>query len=116
MNQGVPGLGGRGSCLDDPDDLIYVLEGDEQSGQDVSPLLRCIQLEPGPPLDDYGAIVDVLLQGLLEGDCLGQAVNQNHVVDAVAGLKSSVLVQLIQDHMDIESTLDLHHQADAVLV
>ena len=61
----------------------------------MSPLFSRIQIEPGAPLNNYGAIVDVLLQGLLQRDGLRQTVDQNHVVDAVAGLKRGVLIQLI---------------------
>jgi len=82
----------------------------------MGPLLCSIQVEAGAPLYNGRAVVDILLQHLLEGDGFGQAVHQYHVVDAIAALQSRVLVKLIEDHTGIEACLDLHHQADAVLV
>ena len=55
-------------------------------------LLGLQQIKPCPSLYHLRAVVDVMLKGLLQGEGLGLAVNQDQVVYAKARLEWSMLV------------------------
>jgi hypothetical protein len=62
------------------DHRVQVVEGDLQPLEDVSAVARLLEVELGAPPHDLAAPVDVVLEDLLEGQCLGLAIHQRHHV------------------------------------
>ena len=84
---------------DDADDLVEVGDGDQQAFQDVGPLLGLVQLELGPPDDDFLLVRDVVAQHLAEREGPRHPVGQGQHVDAEGGLHGRVLEELVEHHL-----------------
>src|SRR5207247_2115690 len=82
---------------DDPDDLVDIVDGDLQAFQDVLPVLGALQLELRAARDDGVAVLDEVLQQLLQVHLLRPAVHQREHDGAEGHLHLRVPVQLIQD-------------------
>ena len=78
--------GGVLRLADDLDDFVDVVDRDLEPIQDVLAGLRGVEIELGPPDDDLVAVVDEVLQQLLQVHDLGRAVGQRQHDHAEGGL------------------------------
>ena len=85
--------------LDDRDHLIDVVQRDLQALQDVGALLGAGQLEAGPPCDHFLAVLDEVLEHLLQREGLRQALHQGEVHHAECRLKLRVREELVEDDL-----------------
>ena len=68
----------------------------EQRGQDVQPLLRLAQPEPGAPDDDLDLVRDPVADHLVQAQRARHAVDQRQHVGAEGVLQLGVLVEVVQ--------------------
>src|SRR5690606_21066433 len=81
LHEAVDRLVAGAAGADDLDDVVDGGDGVDQTDDDVLALLRLAQLELGAAPDDLDAVVDVVLDELLEAQRAGLAVDQRDVVD-----------------------------------
>ena len=62
------------------DDLVDHVEGLEQALDDVGPLVGLVEAVLGPAADDLDLVLDVVVEGLREGERAGHAVDERHHV------------------------------------
>ena len=96
-------LGGLyiGALPDDPYDFIYIVEGDEQSLQDMVAFLRLVEVISCPAGDDILLVVEVIGQHLQQVHDLGLVVDQGQHGDAEGILHLGVLEEPVQDDIGI---------------
>ena len=110
-------LGVVGAGTDDPDDLVDIVERDDETLEDVSPLLGLAQLVLGTPRDDVLLVLDVVVQHLLEVERARHAVDERQHDHAEALLQLGVLVELVEhDLRDARVGLELDDDAHALAV
>ena len=110
------GLGRVVRAADDLDHLVDVVDGDLEALEDVLPGLRGIEVELGPPDDDLVAVLDVVLEQLLEVHHLRRALVERQHDHAEGGLHRGVLVELVQHHVGDRVALEVDDDPHAVLV
>src|SRR5882762_7213847 len=101
---------------DDLDDLVDVVDGDLQAFEDVLAVLRALELELGAADDDGVAMLDEVLEQLLQVHLLRRAVDQGEHDRAEGGLHLRVRVEPVQHHHRDGIPLQLDHDPDAFLV
>src|SRR5688572_12863771 len=97
------------------DDLIDVADGEDETFQDVRPLLRLFQQELRPPSDDDFAVRDEVLDQLLQPHRARLAVDQRDVDHAHRDLARRVLVKLVDHELRVCVALEVDDDADLVL-
>ena len=102
--------------LDDLDDFVDVVEGDEQPFDDMSPGQRLFQPETAPPLDHFQLVIDVVVHHLGQVESARHSVDQRHLIHREALFELSPLEQLVQHHLRVRIPLQLEHEASAVAV
>ena len=78
LDQPGTGLGIIARGADDGDDLVDIVEGNDETLEDVSALFGLAQLVTCAALDDVDLVVDVVIEHVLEA--------QREVIDAEARL------------------------------
>ncbi len=101
---------------DDADDLVDVVERDDQSLEDVGPLLGLAQLVARATHDDVLLVLDVVEEHLLEGEGPRHVVDQREHVDAEAGLELRVLVELVENDLGDRVVLQLDDDSHTLAV
>ncbi len=76
---------------------IQPVQGDEEALQDVGPGLRLFQLIAGAPENHLPAVLQEMMQQVLETEELRPVVDDGHQVDAEGDLHVGVDIQLVQD-------------------
>ena len=92
---------------DDADDLVEVADGDQQTFQDVGPLLGFVKLEARPADDDFLLVRDVVTQHVAQAEGLGHPVREGQHVDPERGLHGRVLEQLVEHYLGDRFALQL---------
>ncbi len=112
------GLGGRrvGRGADRPDHLVEVVEGDDQAFEDVGALLGPGQVVAGPAGDDLLAVLEEVLEHLLEVEHPRLVVDDGQERDVERALHRRELEELVQHHLGDGVALQLDDDADAVAV
>ena len=82
----------------------------------MHPLLCLPEIELRPAPDDLHPVFQELLDHLLEVQGAGLAVDDGEVDDPEGGLKSCVLVEVVQDHLGRDALADIDHDPHAVTV
>src|SRR5213596_215114 len=101
---------------DDLHDLVDVVDGDLQAFEDVLAVLRTLQLELGAANDDGMAMLDEVLEQLLQVHLLRSPVDQGEHDRPEGGLHLCMRVQSVQHHHRDRVPLQLDHDPDAFLV
>ena len=96
--------------------LVEVVEGDEQTFQDVGALLRFGQLVAGAAHHHLGAVLHEVLNQLLEVERHRASLHQADVVDAERALQLRVLKQVVEHHAGHGVAPQVVHDAHAVAV
>ncbi len=108
---------GRGLAgADRGDHLVELVEGLEDALQDVRPLLGLAQVVAGAPDDDGLAVVEEVLQQLLERHHPRLVVDDRQQDDAEGGLHLGQLVERVEDDLRDLAALDVEDDADALAV
>ena len=107
---------GAGGCLDDLDHLVDVVRGDDEALQDVEPLQRPIEVEPGPPGHHVLLVLQIVVEHIPEVQHPGFAVYQRQQYRPKGVLQGGVLVKVVQDHLSVHVPLELDDDAGAVPV
>ena len=81
------------------DDLVDVVEGDDQTLEDMGPFLRLVQLILGSTDDDVFLMLDIVFEDILQAQRPRDPVDQGDHDDAEVGLHLCVLVELVQHHL-----------------
>ena len=110
------GLGRVVRAADDLDHLVDVVDGDLEAFEDVLALLRRVEVELRPPDDDLVAVLDVVLEQLLQVHDLRRALVERQHDHAEGGLHRGVLVELVQHHARDRVALELDDDPHAVPV
>ena len=110
---------GAGRCRvlggpDDGNDVVDVDDGQQQSLDEVQPVLGLVELEVGAPQRDLEAMVEVDLQHLLQTEGSRLSLDQADGVDREGVLELGELVQPLQQGLRVDAVLDLYHQTGAV--
>ena len=111
-HQALLGLGRRRAGPDQRDDLVDPVDGLEQRGDDVQPLLRLAQPEPGAPDDDLDLVRHPVPDHLVQAQGARHAVDQRQHVGAERVLQLGVLVQVVQH--DLGYRVPLQHDDQAL--
>ncbi len=108
-------LGGLGVLArpDHPDDLVEIGDRDEQAFEDMSALLRLVQLETSAPDYHFFLVGDVVAEDLAERQGLGDTVGQGQHDDAERALHRRVLEELVEHHFRYGFALELDHDTHA---
>jgi hypothetical protein len=93
--------------LDDLDHLVDVVDGDLQALEDVLAVLGALQLELGAAGDDGVAVLDEVVQQLLQVHLLRHAVREGQHDRAEGDLHLRALVELVQHHRGDRVALQL---------
>jgi len=114
--QGHGGLLGIRGRLDDGHHRVDIVQGDDESRQDVGPFRGFGQLEAGPADDDLLAEVDEALENFLEIENPGLLVVDGQHDDAEGRFHLGVLVKLVEDDAGNLVPLQVQDHPDAVPV
>ena len=101
---------------DELDNLVEVVERNQQTFQDVGALLGFGQLVFGAANDDFGAMLDKIMNELLQVQRHRAAFDEAHVIDTERALQLRVLVEVIEDHAGHGVALEVVHDAHAIAV
>jgi len=106
------------SRADDVDDLVDVVLRNEQTFQQMCPLLRLFQVIPGAPGEDFFLVLQVLVDDLPQGENfrLLLVVHQRQHDNAEAGLQSRLLEQIVQHDLGVGVLFQLDDHAHTVAV
>ncbi|MNK90865.1 hypothetical protein D3C87_1109340 [compost metagenome] len=102
--------------LDDRDEIIDVGQRHRQAFQHVAALAGLAQLEYRAARDHFPAMLQEVVDHLLQVEQAGLAVDQRHQVHPEGVLKLRILVEIVQDNLWDLAALELDDQAHAVLV
>ena len=116
LAQALLGLLRRAGGTDEADHLVDVVQGDAQAFEDMGPVLGLLQVEARTPDDDLAAVIEEILEHLLEVQELRPVVDHGHHVDAETRLQGRVLEELIDDDVGEHALLQVHDDADALHV
>ena len=100
------------------DDLVDVVLGNEQTFQQMCPLLRLFQVIPGAPGEDFFLMLQVLVDDLPQGKDLRLllVVHQRQHDDTEAGLQSRLLEQIVQHDLGVGVLFQLDDHTHTVAV
>ena len=101
---------------DKGNNLVQVVEGDEQTLQDVGSFLGLGQLVAGTTHDNVGPVLDEILNQLLEVERHRPALHQADIIDAERALQLGFLIQVVEDHRIEGILLQVIHDAHPVAV
>ena len=106
------------SRADDVNDLVDVVLGNEQTFQQMCPLLRLFQVIPGAPGEDFFLMLQVLVDDLPQGENfrLLLVIHQRQHDNAEAGLQSRLLEQIVQHDLRIGVLFQLDDHTHTVAV
>ena len=101
---------------DDADDLVDVVLGNEESFQEMRPLLRLAAVEDGAPGDDLLLEGNVLVQDLAQGEDLGLllVVDESQHDDGKGGLHLGLGKEPVEHHLGIGVLLEFDDDAHAL--
>ena len=108
-----------GNCLasaDNTDHLVDIVQGDQQSLQDMSPFFRFVQVIFCSSGNDIFLVLQVIVQHLLKVQHMGFVVYQSKHDDAESIFQLRVLEQAVQHHLGIGILPELDHDAHAFSV
>ena len=99
-------------------DLVDVVLGNEQTFQQMRPLLGFFQVIPGAPGEDFFLMLQVLVDDLPQGENfrLLLVVHQRQHDNAEAGLQGRLLEQIVQHDLRIGVLFQLDDNAHTVAV
>ena len=103
-----------GGILDDLDYFIDVLKTDLQTEQDVLALLSLGKVESGSSCCDVLAVLEVVVEHLLEVQAHRTAFDKSQIVDVEVGLKLGVLEKVIDHDIGNCILLELDDDSDSV--
>ena len=115
LHQTRPGAGGILGGADELDDLVDVEDRDEQTLDEVEPVLGLAQLEHRATADDVDAVGEVDHEQVAQPQRRGLSVDEADVVDAEGLLQGGLAVELGQHRLGVEPVLDPDDQAHSVL-
>src|SRR5690606_5184401 len=115
LHQAGPRCGGVVAAADQLDDLVDVQDRDQQTVDQVQPLLPAPESVCRAAADHVGAEVDIDREQLPQPQRARLPVDQRHVVDAEGLLHRRQLVELGQDRLGVEAVLDLDDEVQALL-
>ena len=98
-SESLLGSGAVFAPSDDLDDLVDVLQGNEETFHDMGAFLCLIEIELRPPLHHLHAVVDEMVQHLLQGEDPRLVVHQGKIDDPETVLHGRVLVKLVEDDL-----------------
>ena len=100
------------------DNLVDVILGNEQTFQQMRPLLGFFQVIPGAPGEDFFLMLQVLVDDLPQGENfrLLLVVHQRQHDNAEAGLQSRLLEQIVQHDLRIGVLFQLDDHTHTVAV
>ncbi len=103
---------------DDMDDLVNVVLGDEQTLQQVRPLLCLAQVVLRPPGQNFLLVGQILVNDLPQGQDPGLLliVHQCQHDNAEAGLQSGLLKEVVQHHLGVGILFQLDDHPHTVAV
>src|SRR5207249_6744782 len=101
---------------DELDDRVEVGVRDLQALEDVRAVLRIAEIELGAPSDDLGAIVDVVLEDVLERQDLRLLPDEREHVEVESGLHRRVLEEVVEHAVERVVALHLDDDAHALAV
>ena len=81
--------------------LVDVVDGDDQSFEDVGTLLRLLQVVLGAADGYVVAVLDEVLDALLEVEQTGTTLDQCDIVDRERALQGCHLEQFVEQHIGI---------------
>ncbi len=108
------GIAGRLGVADDVNHLVNVVDGNDQSFQDVGALLSLLQVVLGATDGDVVAVLDEVLDALLQRQEARTPLDQGDVVDGERRLQGRHLEQFIQQHVGVGVALAVHDDAHAL--
>ena len=98
------------------DDLVDVIVRDLEALEDVRSVLRVLEIVLAPPSDDVAAVVDVVLEDLLEREGPRLRVDEREHVEVERRLHGGVLVQVVEHERRVVVALHLDDDAHALAV
>ena len=106
------------SRADDVDDLVDVVLGNEQTLQQMRPLLGFFQVIPGAPGENLFLMLEIFVDDLPQGEDfrLLLVVHQRQHDDAEAGLQGRLLEQIVQHDLGVGVLFQLDDNAHTVAV
>src|SRR5690606_6282230 len=81
--------------------------GDAETFDDLAPFHRLAQIEARAADDDVAAVIDEVVERLLEREQLRPSVDDRDHVHAEGGLQLGELVEVVEDHLPGRVALDL---------
>ena len=105
----------RLAAADQLDHFVDVAHREDQAFEDVPALLRLAEQEPRPAGDDFLAVLDEVLDQLLQPHRPRLAVHQRDVDHRHRDLARRVLVELVDDHVRVGVALQVDHDPALVL-
>ena len=110
------GVGAGVGLADDADDVVEVVEGDLVAEQDVLALAGLAEEKGGAAANDVDAVIDKGVDGDVEGELPGLAVEDGQEDHREAFLHLGVFVELVEDDLMLGAALELDDDAHAVAV
>ena len=104
------GLGGA----DDVYHLVDIVAGDDKAVKDVGPLLCLAQVILGAADDYVVAVLDEVLDAVLEGEYARTSMDEGDIVDAEGALQVGHLEQLVEHDVGIGVALHVNDDAHAL--
>ncbi len=98
LHEGRLGHVGRLRTADDGDDLVDMVEGDEQTAEDVGPFLGLVEVVARAALHDVVPVVHEVADEVLQVEQHGTSVHQRDVVHREAGLQLRVFEEGVEHH------------------
>ncbi len=105
----------RLAAADQPDHFVDIADGEDQAFENMLALLGLAQQELRPPGDDFLAMVDEMLDQLLQPHRARLAIHQRDVDHAHRDLARRVLIKLVDDDVRIGIALQIDHDPAFVL-
>ena len=96
-------------------DFVDIADGEDQAFENVLALLRLAEQELRPAGDDFLAVVDEVLDQLLQPHRPRLAIHQRDVDHAHRDLARRVLIKLVDDDIRIGVALQIDHDPHRVL-
>ena len=96
--------------------LVDVVDGNEQSLEDVHALERLVEVELRATGDHIDLVIDVVAQHLGKGEGAGHAVDEREVDDTEVGLQLGALVEVVEHDLGHGTTLEIDDDAHALTV
>ena len=105
-----------GSGSNQGNDRVKLIEGEQQTQQDVVTLLRLAQQIAGAALDRLDPEVEEHLEHLAKGEQDRLAIHKRQHVGAEVALQRGELEQVVQNHLRVSVAAQLHNDPHAIAI